>query len=314
MEAEPAEETTETDTDTDEGESEQEAEEVILAPASWGKDDREVWDTLDEGAKAVIARREEERDKAIRAAQSEAGPMKAVVEEYKGYFQQVGVEPDRAFRALVESERSLRFGTPEQKAQALQKIAHDYGIALPQAAQTEDDDLAVDPALRRIEQTIDERFGQLESKFRETEDATQKAAEDEANAMAADFFGWAESADPTEVPEIRYLGDVLPQFQSMVSEARQNGERLSVPRLQELYSNAAWAIPSVRQAMQGDIAEREKAQKARIKKTFVKKSSSASTGSGSGVHFENQPEDETVNQTLQRSIQELSRGRGRLSA
>lgn len=63
--------------DADDGEPEAEA---VPAPTSWSKEDAKVWETLPPEAQAIVARREQERDRFVREAGRRAAEVKAQVE------------------------------------------------------------------------------------------------------------------------------------------------------------------------------------------------------------------------------------------
>lgn len=56
-------------------------------------------------------------------------PLLTTVNKWNGYFQQVGMTPDKAIEYLLNAEYMLRTGTPEQKQAALAAIVRDYGLS-----------------------------------------------------------------------------------------------------------------------------------------------------------------------------------------
>lgn len=306
-------------------EEHEEPEEVILAPASWSKEDREVFDKLGslEGDAAevarkaleVVARRETERDKLLSKNAQESGPLKAVVEEFGDYFRQIGVTPEQSFRGLVAAEQSLRFGTPQQKVEALQHIARSYGIEMPSqqpANGQAQDDAFVDPDLARIQSQMDERFGRFEAMLTENQQAQQAAKETEAKTTAQRFFDRLEGANPKELPEARYVNEVLPQLQVLVQAEPRDAGPPDADRLMELYRNAAWSIPGVRERVQQDMAQAQKAAEKKVVRTVRKESSSPAGGAGLSAHSEEAPLDESVDATIRRSMNQLAKAAGGL--
>lgn len=306
-EDEPAEEPAEEPSEEPAEEPEAEPVEAVLAPASWSKEDREIFAKLDPEAQKIVARRESERDKALQDAkrEPEADPLHKAANEFGDYFKQLGVTPDQSFRALIQAERALRFGTPEGKEMALRKIAQDYGIPLGAPAEADE----ADPGLARIEKVVSERLGKIEGQLtsrQQAEDSTKQAA---AEATAGQFFERLDSAKPDEFPEARYADQVMPRFQAMVTAELNNGTPLDVDGLVELYRGAAYSLPDVRDAIEGDKTARQeaarKAAESRTTRTVKKKSSSASGGSGVVAHSESQPDTMSVRESVRRSIKQL---------
>ena len=286
-----------------------EAEEVILAPTSWNKDDREGWEGLPRKIQETITRREEEQHKAISDMGREIGPLRAVIEEHQEYFQRRGVDPATSFKVLLQAENSLAYGTPQSKRQALEQIARDYGIPLDakSPADQDEDDLA-DPDLAKAVAPITERLGRIEGQLTSRQQADDQAREDEAAQTSQRFFDDLEGMDPKDHPEVRYVKETLPQFQAMVGAELAAGRRLSVDNLKTIFRNAARATPGVYEAMQNDMAARAKAipsPKADSKRVIKKVSSSVSSGAGGATHSKDLPKHESVRDTINRSIGEL---------
>lgn len=284
--------------------------EGVLPPASWSKEDREVFAKLEKPAQEIVARREQERDKFLLEKTREFAPVRQVMENHADYFQKVGIEPAHSIHYLIEAEKSLRFGTPKEKHDAFQKIARDYGIELPEAPSEETEEY-VDPNVAAIERRIGERLKGIESQLTSRQQAEETNQQTAANQTAEAFFNELGAMDPKQHPEVRYVEKVMPRFQAMVAEERNGGLSLDVNGLKRLYSDAAWSLPDVREAMQSDAASLKREAKT-VTKRVVKKSSSASGGSGGAAHSEDLPENESVRETVQRAQRQLEREHGAL--
>lgn len=66
--------------DDEAAEDDADAPEPVAAPVSWSKEDKEEWDSLSRKTQEVIARREGERDKLLRAKTVEAAQVRQTVE------------------------------------------------------------------------------------------------------------------------------------------------------------------------------------------------------------------------------------------
>lgn len=112
-----------------------EAEQALTPPQHWEAADKEAFAGLPRQAQEYLLK----RDKAIEATitrktQEVAEQRKAVepllgaVKQHESYLKSIGASPDVAFAALIGAERTLRTGSPEQKANALAKLISDYAI------------------------------------------------------------------------------------------------------------------------------------------------------------------------------------------
>lgn len=87
-----------------------------------------------------------------------ADRMTSVIEPYRQTLEQLQVAPELAVSKLLEADRSLRYGSDEQKRQALQRLAYEYRINLNQPTSQADGQPVTaqyDP-LPTIEQKINE--------------------------------------------------------------------------------------------------------------------------------------------------------------
>lgn len=113
IDAEPAAEADEQDESLEaEAESEEEAEpaaEVIPPPVSWSKEDAKAWEALTPEVQAVVARREQERDRFVRDAGRKAAETKTAVENQA-----------REFLAQQAEEHAIALSTYAQQFQPKQ--------------------------------------------------------------------------------------------------------------------------------------------------------------------------------------------------
>jgi hypothetical protein len=116
-----------------------EVEQSLEAPQHWDaahkeafkglpKPVQELWLKRDKDIEATITRKTQEVAEQRKAVEPLLGAMK----QHDGYLRSIGVTPDMAFSTLINTERLLRTGTPEQKASAIAKLISDYGIPTDQ--------------------------------------------------------------------------------------------------------------------------------------------------------------------------------------
>ncbi|MCS7084461.1 MAG: hypothetical protein NZ534_00075 [Bacteroidia bacterium] len=101
-------------------------------PASWRPEERTEWAKLPPSARAAVLRRESEIARAMQQsadARTFAKEFEKVVEPYKLLFARYGVSnPLSAIDALLQTRAALELGTPDQKAQLVANIVHNFGV------------------------------------------------------------------------------------------------------------------------------------------------------------------------------------------
>lgn len=158
------------------------------APSSWRKEAQAEFAKLSPLVKDEILRREDSIHKGIeqyKGAAQRGQAFDEAAQPYTSLLQQLGVQPQEAFKALLNAESQLRNGSPAQKAQMTLKLISDYGIdrdAVLQALQGGEQP-QVDPAYQQLHQKVQS----LESQQAERE-RTDRARESEAlNSEIARF-------------------------------------------------------------------------------------------------------------------------------
>lgn len=90
------------------------------------------------------------------------------LQPHSEYLDALEVTPADYIPALVQTEMVLRLGSPQQKAEMFQRLAHDYGVDLGVLAQ-----LPFDPNTYRLQQEINVRDRQLQNLQRTRQDSEQ---------------------------------------------------------------------------------------------------------------------------------------------
>lgn len=140
---------------------------------SWKKEAAEELSKLPDNVQKHIADREAEFHKGLDIYKEAATYAKAIdkaISPYKDYLGQLGVTPDVAFPNLLKTEKTLRLGSPVEKAEMFQKLAHDYGIDLRTLAE-----LPYDANLAQYKQQLEWTQNQLQASqdFRQSHEDTQ---------------------------------------------------------------------------------------------------------------------------------------------
>lgn len=124
--------------ETEPEETDSEPEKPARDPwSSWKKEAAEIMRTLPEDAQKYIIERQDQFHKGIEGYREAANFAKSIdkaINPYKDYLGQLGVAPDVAFSNLLRTEKTLRTGSAQEKAELFQKLAHDYGIDMGQLA------------------------------------------------------------------------------------------------------------------------------------------------------------------------------------
>lgn len=100
---------------------------------SWKKEAAEEMAKLPDNVQKYIIERQDQFHKGLEQYKAAANYAKTIdksIAPYKDYLSQLGVTPEVAFPNLLKTERTLRTGSPQEKAEMFQKLAHDYGIDL----------------------------------------------------------------------------------------------------------------------------------------------------------------------------------------
>jgi hypothetical protein len=182
----------ESDTESDQGaESEPVAEasdvpdEEVKRPTTWKKEYVEVWNKMQEGKpldKAEFAKfaeyanqREAEYKKGVSAYKAEADNARQLTEaigQFVPELQKHGIHPVAWINNLGRAHYTLANGTHEQKLQAFNRLAQDYGIQLTSDSLQVPEQAYVDPYQQQLMQQLQATQQQVQqlSAIREQEE------------------------------------------------------------------------------------------------------------------------------------------------
>lgn len=232
-----------------------------VAPSSWKPDVASKWADLPAEVKAEIQRRETEYHKGI----EQYKPYAQLGQEYErvvgpnmDMIKQSGVQPAQALEYLFNAHRTLTYGTPDQKREAIARIARDCQIDLKDLAPA----APVDPQVRQLMQERQQLQQFQHETLQQQNQAALSLIQEFAQAPGHEHF------------------EVVQQDMSMML---QSGMAQS---LQEAYDKAVWARADLRKSLveqQRTEAEKqatEQARKARAKSAAgsVKGSPPSSSG------------------------------------
>lgn len=149
--------------------------------SSWKREAAEELEKLPENVQKHIIERESQFHKGLeqyREAANFAKTMDKSIAPFKEYLTQLQVTPDVAFRELLKTEKTLRTGTPQEKIEMFQKLAHDYQIDVGTVINT--------PFNRQAAQYKDQ-LAWTQSQLEQANDFRQSHEEIQINAAISDF-------------------------------------------------------------------------------------------------------------------------------
>lgn len=202
-------------------------------PNTWRRELADAWKTLPEPVREEIHRREGDFHNGIRQYRDAAQFGQGLAQEmlpYQQIMQQRGVQPRELVRDIMGTLNTFATGSDEQKAQALLRVAQDYGInldAVTTLRQRAPDGVA--PALAPVLQRIHRVESTLEAQAQEREQLQRE--EDEANVQ-------------------RFIND--PKNEHAKTCAKEMAALLTSGEardLQEAYDKALWLNPQTRAAL-----------------------------------------------------------------
>jgi len=156
---------------------EEKVEEVVSPERSpwksWKADAAKVMEKLPEEAQKYIIERQDQFHKGIEQYKEAANYAKTIdraISPYKDYMSNLGVTPDVAFTNLLKTEHTLRMGSYQEKAEMLQKLAHDYQIDMNSLA-----GVPYDPNMHNLKAQLEYTQSQLQASqnFRQSQEDVQ---------------------------------------------------------------------------------------------------------------------------------------------
>lgn len=227
------------------------------APSSWKPDVAAKWAELPAEIKAEVNRREAEYHKGI----EQYKPYAQLGQEYErvltpnmDMIRQQGVQPAQALEYLFNAHRTLTYGTPDQKRDAIARIARDCQIDLQGIAPA----APVDPQVQQLMQ----QNQQLQRFQHETVQQQNQFVLNQIQEFA-------------QAPGHEHFETVKQDMSAML----QSG---IAQDLQTAYDKAVWARPDLRQSLvEKERTEAEKRAAETARRSKAKSAAGSVKGSGS---------------------------------
>lgn len=208
------------------------SEEEIKRPTTWKKEYVEVWNKMQEGKpldKAEFAKfaeyanqRESEYKKGVSAYKAEADNARQLTEaigQFTPELQKHGIHPVAWINNLGRAHYTLANGTYEQKLNAFNRLAQDYGIQLNQDALQMPEQAYVDPYQQQLMQQLQATQQQVQQ--------LSAIREQEENARLTQ-----------EISRVSSDRERFPHFEMVREDMAQLLERGLAPNLETAYAKA----------------------------------------------------------------------------
>ena len=208
------------------------SEEEIKRPTTWKKEYVEVWNKMQDGKpldKAEFAKfaeyanqRESEYKKGVSAYKAEADNARQLTEaigQFTPELQKHGIHPVAWINNLGRAHYTLANGTYEQKLNAFNRLAQDYGIQLNQDALQMPEQAYVDPYQQQLMQQLQATQQQVQQ--------LSAIREQEENARLTQ-----------EISRVSSDKERFPHFDMVREDMAQLLERGLAPNLETAYAKA----------------------------------------------------------------------------
>lgn len=217
---------------------------------------KEILESAGSELEAEYSRRAEELER----REQQLTPFSSAAEQWAPYLQQIGVDPATAFSTLMQTEHTLRTGTPEQKRQALAYLQQSYGL-------TNDDyqpDEYVDPEVQKLRQELAQiQYGQQQFLAQQQHQAQQRELA-EINHEIQSF-----ETMTTEDGTLAY-----PLFEFVQEEMAALIRAGQADDLAQAYEMAIWTNPDTRAELIEFQKEQEAAERTARAKSAKRRSNS----------------------------------------
>lgn len=255
---------------------------MVTPPATWSAPAKAIFKDLPDVARKEIAKREADYARGIQQHAEYAKGYERMIREFQPYEAMLRAEnttPEAAIRELMKTSYILRTANPQQKAQLIMQVAHQFGADLspyfaPQEQTAGQQDLSqvqqlvqqmVSPALQKIQAW---EQGQLSRQEQERMQLEQNAV------SQVQAFQSATNEDGS--PKHLYFENV----KGIMAAYFANGQAQD---LEQAYDMACWAVPEVRAALQAEqqrSAETQRLEEAKRKAAQAKSSGFNVSGQG----------------------------------
>lgn len=272
-----------------EEESEVAPVEARQPPSSWRANVREQFAALPVDVQDEVLRREADFHKGIEQYRQDADygrNLKSVLSPYQNDFAALGVSESQAVGTLLNYERTLRLGSPEQKLAVFQNMLNSYGVPV-EALVSDDGDVRQTAILNA---SLTSRLNQLEQQLHGFTASQQSQVQAQVTDVITKF-----ASDPAN----KWFNDVREDMGRLLESGIASD-------IKDAYDKACNLRPDIRAAIsaqQQNEADEKRQKEAAQRVAQAKKSASVNVRqSGQKPAVNNRPRtiDETLNDVYER--------------
>ena len=265
-------------------EAKTEKDPLARAPEAWKPEAREYWKDIPEEAKKEIIRHNQLVYDTLDKTTSQRKFAEAVAQTVKPYQATIEAEGGSVVKAigdLMQTAQALRTSPPPHKAQLVAGLIKQFGVDINQLDQAL---IGATPQQDPIAQRIEQEMAPVRQWQQQMAQQQQQAQQQEEQALertVQEFYA----------TEPEFLNDVRDRMVEMYD---------GKTPLQEVYEEACWATPSVRQVMlQRQETQRLQAQSAVATKA---KNAAVSVGGAPSVGAASQETPNSIREALELAV------------
>lgn len=250
-------------------------------PAGWKPGAKAKWGALDPEVRAEIHRREVDAYKKFSESAPEAELGRNIKALGDRYHQVItmdgGGDVSRAVGAFFQTASLLRFGTPQQKRQAIDYLEQNYAVPPREMAAPQVDPATGQPVQQRQQQPFqDPRVDTLMANWNAQEQQRRTQSDAAANDATTRFLSATNEKGESLYP---FVDNVLDDMTGRVQAIRARNPGVSHDEaLKQAYDAASWANPEVRKILQEQEVARLEAQRREVNLRKVDSARQAAAG------------------------------------
>ena len=276
------------------------ATEPLDPPHHWAAKDQEMFRGLDPSAQEFLISRSKDMEAAHTKRSQEIAPIRGVLNKWGNYLAQSGQTAEGAVEGLIATEYQLRAGTPEVKRRIIQNLVQNYGVEINQqtaaAPSPEEDPMGITKHLQTALTPLAQRVNELSAKVQTNEASAQQMSVSQAQQSLDRFKNEQDANGKVAHP---HFDEVIDQMTAQAQAAAAAGKTVE---MKELYENACWATPGVRDKILNAQKHQEK-QKSQAQAQKLRQASGNLRGTG--THNQAQPSG-TVQQDIKLVMDNLA--------
>ena len=257
----------------------------VPRPSSWKKELENHWDTLPQEIQAYVNQREREYATGVSTYKTEADRAKeimAVVQQFEPDLQRSNRPPAQWLASLGNADRTLSFGSPQDKVQQVARIIQGYGVDAQALFQV------LSGQQPQYQQAPQQQMQPPQPQFSPQD--IEKVVEQKllSQRAASDYEAFTKAANADGSPKYPYLEDVKGTMAGLLQAGLAQDYSSAYDAAIRLPQHAnIWDVVQQQQNAKTEAervrVETEKAQRARSQAVSVKSSTPTQTPAPAGA-------------------------------